>query len=599
MEREGRMDKQLLNNFLLLTSLAFCLNSNADLIGHQKERAKSITISETGIVLNSDTVLRADVINLDGQIETLGHKLFIDAQILNVGVKGRIVGFTRPADNQVLIPESITHVPAKAGRSGNHGATGAQGLKGHTGFSGVDARQDSRSITVYAKEIKGHLSIDGNGQQGGAGGRGGKGGQGGDGGDGRPGHVRAKIDHCAEKRDGGNAGRGGAPGLGGDGGKGGLGGNNIEVILRSDETSSDFVSITSLPGNGGSGGITGEYGIPGQAGGPGRGGDDEIKFGLTIRSCSTSAGSRSSAGSINESEAQRLERNGAIGEKSNKEVKKIDSLKARELSNLKENLESNIIRFHLSRLFHKNKLELYSYLAGRTEFSIDELDIELFQLLEKADKEIVREFKSFFETKLLVELNQRYRKSLKEFKNDIHDIISILDLIEKSSVEEAHQKILAEVKDDENKLINNIEDLIVECMDYRDVSAHYYDQMIPNFVKVPSCEVGGMTNLRKDFFAKLEINQSYRPTIFPESLNEFLEVKDVELSNRNPAQTIIDTIILNNKKLKTSNFKDALNINKDVFTVTSYEVLKKSKLELSGIITNFKISFAALEVFGE
>ncbi len=36
----------------------------------------------------------------------------------------------------------------------------------------MDARQDSRSITVYAKEIKGHLSIDGNGQQGGTGGRG-------------------------------------------------------------------------------------------------------------------------------------------------------------------------------------------------------------------------------------------------------------------------------------------------------------------------------------------------------------------------------------------------------------------------------------------
>ncbi|EQC47458.1 hypothetical protein M900_0856 [Bacteriovorax sp. Seq25_V] len=588
-----------MNNILLTTSLIFCFSTSADLIGHHKESVKSITIPETGLVLSSDTILRANVINLNGKIETLGHKLFIDAQNLNIGSKGKIIGFSNPAEGQVLIPESITHVPSKAGRSGDHGATGAQGLKGHNGYEGTDARQDSRSVTVYAKEIKGHLYIDGNGQEGGAGGRGGKGGRGGDGGDGRAGHVKAKWDHCAERRNGGNAGRGGAPGLGGDGGKGGRGGNNIEVILRSDDISKELVSITSLPGAGGKGGMSGEYGEPGQAGGPGKGGNDSFTFGFKVRDCDTNGGSNSTAGSINESEAQRLARTGKAGEKSQVGIKKINSLSAKELSNLKGSLENNIIKFHLSRLFHKNKLELYSYLAGRVEFSIDGFDKDLLESLMLADKEVVVEFKNFLETKLLTEVDQRLSKALKEFKNDIHEIVSILNLVEKSEIEEAHEKILSQVKNDEKKLSSKVEDLIVECLDYRDVSSFYYDEMTPGFAKVPSCEVGGLTNLRKDFFAKLEINQSYKPTVFPNSLIELLKIEEVASSSRNPAQTIIDTIIINNQKLKASNFKEALNINKDSFTVTSYEVSKKNKLNLSEIITNFKIALAALEVLGE
>lgn len=596
MVKEDKMDKSLLNKTLVLFALCFSFSTTyAELIGHTKETIKSITIPEKGIVLSSDTILRANIINLNGQIETLGHKLFIDTKKLNIGENGRIVGFTKPALAQVLVPQEITFVPAKAGRNGMHGATGFQGRKGSTGYAGVDARQDSKSITVYAKEISGQLYINANGEQGGKGGKGGKGGRGGDGGDGLGGSVNAKWDHCASPKNGGNAGRGGAQGLGGDGGVGGRGGNNIEVIFRSDDVTKDKAIITSLAGLGGLGGEVGEYGDPGQAGGAGSGGKDTFEVGFKFRECETSAGASSTAGEINESLSAKETRVGAKGEQTLVRAKEINSDSALELSNLKENFSENLIRFQLSRLFHKNKLELYSYLAGRAEFNYDDFDDDLKESLFQVDKSTVLEFRDFLKEKLIPQISKKQN----EYKSQIEEIVSVLDLLEKSMIDYAYTKIKDQINLDEKKLLSKIDDLITECLDYREVTRAYYLDLVPIFAKIPTCEVGGLTNLRNDFFAKLEINQSYKPTAFPKDFEELIDKDKVEKANREIAQVIIETIIINNQKLKVSNFKDALNINEDEYVVTSYEVSKKSELNLKQIITNFKIDLAALEVLNE
>lgn len=577
------------------------------LLGYKGQKVNEVTISENGLSLTTDTVIRATTIKLNGEVITNGHQLLLDTNSLVIGGKGKITGFKEPAPSQVLIPAAISTVPGKAGRDDIHGRTGDRGYKGKEGYEGIAGRQDSKSIQVIANNIEGQLTINGNGQTGGRGGKGGKGGRGGDGGNGLNGDVEAVWGGLggSKGRPGGNAGRGGAPGHGGNGGQGGKGGNNIEVILKTSDTNIQKTQITSEKGEGGSGGEVGDYGDPGQPGSPGSDSSTRTFWGEKI---SVPGGSGSTPGVVDESPAQKNKRVGAKGKLSSIGKTSLTKLPIDEIEQLKKTLEKNIINFHIQRLFYKSKLELFSYLVGRVEFNLDEMDeegkLELLSSFDLMDLSLVTEMNSFLKEKLLVEIQGQENRGLRSFQNEVQLISKILDQIQQHKIENAHTMVKDMLDDAEKYLLMNVDDLALECYDYNQIIVEQFPEVIPQFIKTPTCQKNGLTSLRNDFFAELILNEPYKPTVFPSSIIEQLDIKsdtgvNVILDRLPSNETIIDTIVINNKKLKRRNFQEALNIKNESEIVTSYEVNKKGTLDLSKIITNLKIIYAALGVLNE
>lgn len=199
---------------------------------------RELLITNEAVPKDRDTNVRADTINLAGQITTLGRDITLFARLVTVSPGTSIDTRGDPA-----FPDH-TGVPPRNGQAA--GEDGADGQDGGDGPSGG-------KVTIIAESIKGNLSIDSSGQKGGAAQPGGTGAEG------TPGAANSKLGST-----GGQGGPGGKPGRAG---RPGRGGNSGAVTITTVIPIADGqITITAEPGDPGDPAIHGKPGEGGRGG---------------------------------------------------------------------------------------------------------------------------------------------------------------------------------------------------------------------------------------------------------------------------------------------------------------------------------------------
>lgn len=587
--------------FIASIALAFsplALSSERGFFGQEVEPAKVVTIN--GLTLKSDALIRADKVIIAGQIETLGHRLEIDARVIESKIELDIIGFTKAAPKMTFIPEPILTVPGKAGLSGIHGLKGSRGNQGTTGKEGIAGRQDSKVIIISAQKIIGTLDINGNGQKGGQGGKGGNGGQGGDGGDGRKGDANSEWYGYTGGTPGGNAGEGGNAGLGGNGGRGGRGGNNIPVIVNTpQEILRTSVKVTSNLGEPGVGGEVGEYGAVGNPGNPG-GGDTT---GDLWWEHSVPGGSGASKGSIGESKEDKVKRKGPKGHMTEAPHVKPLLDDTREIAVLKKQIDSNAINLNLLRYQNKALLEMIGYLSGRVTSQVAQMDpVMLLLMMEaytEADANFVENMRDFVSVEYLEEIKESIEASeedetkerLGELLNDTNLLLGLLDGVLAKDFQKVEKSLEKLFNRSSFSLVDAVDSLGDLCLDYLSLEKLRFPGLTPNFLGSPVCKKNGVVALRNDIFAEIRINEPYLPTLFPDYLKGGVSLEVIgNLPDRGPSNIpFINTVVINNQRLDNDQYQVSLNQRKEQASILSYDVALKEKPSEEDLINNYKI----------
>jgi hypothetical protein len=204
--------------------------------------ATSMILRDEIVPKDMSTIIRADRIDISGEVNSLGQHVFLIAREINALPGAKLL--TRPG---TVARDYTGSVPAPSGTT--PGADGNKGEDGGQGASGGEVR-------IWVQKWSGRLEIDTGGRAGGGAQSGGNGAQGAIGNAGQP-----------PKGNGGGGGMGGQGGFAGRPGDGGNGGNVAIYYLGN----SPDINVNLHKGVHGRSAAHGLPGSPGPGGPPGTG----------------------------------------------------------------------------------------------------------------------------------------------------------------------------------------------------------------------------------------------------------------------------------------------------------------------------------------